>query len=252
MVEGMVVAVPNGVKADGALAAAAAAAKADSPKSVLEDEVILWPADLCVLCAKVFQRLLPFGLFIVLTGVCFFGVQNQKISESKDGNASFATEPVKQEQEDENTDDFVDASSSLPVDHEIASAGVPPVKAMKDEEQLLEPVKQDKVDDFLDASLSIPIDLEAKNGDVSLITEAMKKEEEQLEEARIKAEEEEEARKREEAAKLAFDPKARYSKLDELLTKTQLYSEFLLEKMDKIADVCISHCVLTVFYASLL
>lgn len=141
----------------------------------------------------------------------------------------------------------MDASSSLPVDHEIDSAGVPPVvKAVKDEEQLLEPVKQDKVDDE-DASLSIPIDLEAKNGDVSLITEAMKKEEEQLEEARIKAEEEEEARKREEAAKLAFDPKARYSKLDELLTKTQLYSEFLLEKMDKIADVCISHCVLTVF-----
>jgi len=190
----MVVAVPNGVKADGALAAAVAA-KADSPKSVLEDE---------------------------------------KISESKTGNASFATESFKQEQE--HSDDLVDASSSLPVDHEIDSAGVPPVvKAVKDEEQLLEPVKQDKVDDE-DASLSIPIDLEAKNGDVSLITEAMKKEEEQLEEARIKAEEEEEARKREEAAKLAFDPKARYSKLDELLTKTQLYSEFLLEKMDKIAD----------------
>ncbi|CAD6206448.1 unnamed protein product [Miscanthus lutarioriparius] len=196
MVEGMVVAVPNGVKADGALAAAAA--KADSPKSVLEDE---------------------------------------KISESKNGNASFATETVKQEKDDESSDDFVDASSSLPVHHEIDSAGVPPVvKAVKDEEQLLEPVKQDKVDGFLDASLSIPIDLEAKNGDVSLITEAMKKEEEQLEEARIKAEEEEEARKREEAAKIAFDPKARYSKLDELLTKTQLYSEFLLEKMDKIAD----------------
>ncbi|ONM08730.1 chromatin complex subunit A 106 [Zea mays] len=64
----------------------------------------------------------------------------------------------------------------------------------------------------------------------------MKKEEEQLEEARIKAEEEEEARKREEVAKLAFDPESRYSKLDELLTKTQLFSEFLLEKMDKIAD----------------
>jgi len=176
-------------------------------------------------------------------------LQNQKISESKNGNASFATETVKQEKEDESSDDSVDASSSLPVDHEIDSAGVPPVvKAVKDEEQLLEPVKQDKVDDFLDASLSIPIDLEAKNGDVSLITEAMKKEEEQLEEAQIKAEEEEEARKREEAAKIAFDPKARYSKLDELLTKTQLYSEFLLEKMDKIADVCISHCVLTVFF----
>nr|UQJ81892.1 chromatin complex subunit A 106 [Zea mays] len=195
MVEGMVVAVPNGVKADGA-AATAAAAKADSPKSVLEDE---------------------------------------KISESKNGNASLATEPVKQG--DETSDDFVDAMMSLPVDHEIDSADVPPaVEAVKDEDQLLEPAKEEKFDDFLDAGLSIPIDLEAKNGDVSLITEAMKKEEEQLEETRIKAEEEEEARKREEVAKLAFHPESRYSKLDELLTKTQLFSEFLLEKMDKIAD----------------
>jgi len=49
MVEGMVVAVPNGVKADGALAAAAA--KADSPKSVLEDEVIIWPSRfVCSVC----------------------------------------------------------------------------------------------------------------------------------------------------------------------------------------------------------
>lgn len=171
---------------------------------------------------------------------------NQKISESKNGNASLATEPIKQE--DETSDDFVDAMMSLPVDHEIDSADVPPaVEAVKDEDQLLEPAKEEKFDDFLDAGLSIPIDLEAKNGDVSLITEAMKKEEEQLEEARIKAEEEEEARKREEVAKLAFHPESRYSKLDELLTKTQLFSEFLLEKMDKIADVCISHCVLTVF-----
>jgi ABC-type phosphate/phosphonate transport system permease subunit len=51
MVEGMVVAVPNGVKADDALAAAAAAAKADSPKSVLEDEVIIWPSRfVCSVC----------------------------------------------------------------------------------------------------------------------------------------------------------------------------------------------------------
>lgn len=45
MVEEMVVAVPNGVKAE---AAAAAAATADSPKSVLEDEVIFCSADLCI------------------------------------------------------------------------------------------------------------------------------------------------------------------------------------------------------------
>jgi ATP-dependent DNA helicase len=38
MVEGMVVAVPTGVKAEAA--ADASAPKADSPKSVLEDEVI--------------------------------------------------------------------------------------------------------------------------------------------------------------------------------------------------------------------
>ena len=112
----------------------------------------------------------------------------------------------------------MDASSSLPVDLEIDSASVHPVKK---EEQLLEPVREEEVDGFVDESISMPIDLEAKNGDASLITEAMKKEEEQLEEARVKAEEEEETRKREEAARLAFDPETRYSKLDELLTKTQ-------------------------------
>ena len=132
----------------------------------------------------------------------------------------------------------MDASLSLPVDLEIDSACVHPVKK---EEQLLEPVREEEVDGFVDESISMPIDLEAKNGDASLITEAMKKEEELLEEARIKAEEEEETRKREEAARLAFDPETRYSKLDELLTKTQLFSEFLLQKMDQIADVCVSH-----------
>ena len=142
----------------------------------------------------------------------------------------------------------MDASSSLPVDLEINSASVHPVveeeqllEPVKEEEQLPEPVKEEEVDGFLDESLSVPIDLEAKNGDASLITEAMKKEEELLEEARIKAEEEEETRKREEAARLAFDPEARYSKLDDLLSKTQLFSEFLLQKMDQIADVCVSH-----------
>ncbi|KAL6639160.1 hypothetical protein ACP70R_022890 [Stipagrostis hirtigluma subsp. patula] len=67
----------------------------------------------------------------------------------------------------------------------------------------------------------------------------MKKEDELLEEARIKTEEEEEGRKREEAARLAFDPEARYSMLDELLMKIQLFSEFLLEKMDQITDYLI-------------
>lgn len=105
---------------------------------------------------------------------------------------------------------------------------------LKEEQRLLEPVKEALADRIFD---SLPIDLEAKNGDASLITEAMKKEEQQLEEARLKAQEEEEARKREEAARLAFDPEKRYNKLDELLSQTQLYSEFLLENMDRIAEV---------------
>jgi ATP-dependent DNA helicase len=103
---------------------------------------------------------------------------------------------------------------------------------------LLETLKvEDTADEFLDAPSSLPIDLEAKNGDAALITEVMAKEEEELSQARIKAEEEEEARRREEAARQAVDPKARFNKLDELLTQTQLYSEFLLEKMDQITDV---------------
>lgn len=119
--------------------------------------------------------------------------------------------------------------------------------AVKEEEQLLQSVKEETADDFVDASSSLPIDPEDKSGDASFITEVMKEEEEKLHGARIKAEEEEEARKREEAARLAFDPKARFSKLDELLTQTQLYSEFLLEKMEQITDVRASHCVRTVF-----
>ncbi|KAE8774300.1 Lymphoid-specific helicase [Hordeum vulgare] len=75
---------------------------------------------------------------------------------------------------------------------------------------------------------------EADDGDAGLVTEVMAKEEEELYRARIKAEEEEEARRRE--ARKAFDPNQRFSKLDELLTKTQLYSEFLLEKMEQITD----------------
>ena len=76
-----------------------------------------------------------------------------------------------------------------------------------------------------------------EDGDAGLlVTEVMAKEEEELYQARLKAEEEEEARKRE--ARKAFDPNERFSKLDELLTKTQLFSEFLLERMEQITDVC--------------
>ena len=144
-------------------------------------------------------------------------------SPTKNWGPSPATEPIKQEEE--RADDFVDVSLSLPVKFEASSGDSLPV------------VKEEKADDFVNARSSIPIDLEAKNGDASLVSEVMKKEEEQLEEARLQAEEEEEAQKREEAARLAFDPETRYNKLDELLSKTQLFSEFLLENMDKIADV---------------
>jgi ATP-dependent DNA helicase len=112
------------------------------------------------------------------------------------------------------------------------------LKIEEGEEQLLNSIREDTADGFLDTSSSLPIDLEAKNGDACFITEAMTKEEEQLHQARLKVEEEEEAKRREAARQQALDPKARFSKLDELLTKTQLYSEFLLEKMEQITDVC--------------
>ncbi|OAY70014.1 ATP-dependent DNA helicase DDM1 [Ananas comosus] len=86
-----------------------------------------------------------------------------------------------------------------------------------------------------DDSSSLPLDLAAKNGDTSLISEAMAEEEEKLLVARIKEEEGEEFKVKKEASEQAYDPDVRFSKLDELLTQTQLYSEFLLEKMDDIS-----------------
>ncbi|KAF7009977.1 hypothetical protein CFC21_024457 [Triticum aestivum] len=142
------------------------------------------------------------------------------------------------EAENEKASDFVDASTSLPVKLEASCVGVlvhPIVKAMKAEEQPLHSTNEETSDEFLDVNSSVPIDLEAKNDDASFITEVMTKEEQQLYEARLKVEEEE-ARKREQAARLALDPNACFSKLDELLTETQLYSEFLLEKMEQFTD----------------
>ncbi|XP_037460600.1 ATP-dependent DNA helicase DDM1-like [Triticum dicoccoides] len=89
------------------------------------------------------------------------------------------------------------------------------------EDQLLNSVREGESDEFQD-------------GVAGLVTEVMAKEEDELCQARLKAEEEEEARKRE--ARKAFDPNERFSKLDELLTKTQLFSEFLLERMEQITD----------------
>ncbi|KAF3591234.1 hypothetical protein DY000_02024162 [Brassica cretica] len=73
--------------------------------------------------------------------------------------------------------------------------------------------------------------LVAKNGDSSLISEAMAQEEEQL----LKIREDEEIAKRAAGSGEAPDLNdTQFTKLDELLTQTQLYSEFLLEKMEDI------------------
>ncbi|KAK9285539.1 hypothetical protein L1049_024734 [Liquidambar formosana] len=79
----------------------------------------------------------------------------------------------------------------------------------------------------------IPLSLDAKNGDSSLISRAMAEEEEKLLETRVKEEEDvENVKKEPEEASRLND--SQFTKLDELLTQTQLYSEFLLEKMDDI------------------
>ncbi|KAM7524166.1 hypothetical protein LguiA_014068 [Lonicera macranthoides] len=71
--------------------------------------------------------------------------------------------------------------------------------------------------------------LDAKNGDSSLISKAMTEVEEKLLEERVK---EEEGVNGVDKAPHLND--TQFTKLDELLTQTQLYSEFLLEKMDDI------------------
>ncbi|CAL9049068.1 unnamed protein product [Musa banksii] len=76
---------------------------------------------------------------------------------------------------------------------------------------------------------ALPLEFEAKNGDTSLITDAMEKEEGKLLDARMN-----EAKVKQEMSRDIDDHELRFSKLDELLTQTQLYSEFLLEKMDDI------------------
>ncbi|KAE9466942.1 hypothetical protein C3L33_01131, partial [Rhododendron williamsianum] len=69
--------------------------------------------------------------------------------------------------------------------------------------------------------------LDAKNGDSSLVSRAMAEEEEKLLESRVKEGENHPT----EAPRLND---TQFTKLDELLTQTQLYSKFLLEKMDAI------------------
>ena len=142
----------------------------------------------------------------------------------------------------------IQASMSLPVKLSASSSVAHLiVEELNAEEQLLHSVKEKPADQILDASSSLPVDPEAKNSGPFFITEVMTKEEEKLYEARIKVEEVEEAKRKKEAARLAFDPNARFSKLDELLTQTQQYSEFLLEKMEEITDVRVPHHVMAIF-----
>ncbi|KAL8240546.1 hypothetical protein R6Q59_013901 [Mikania micrantha] len=72
--------------------------------------------------------------------------------------------------------------------------------------------------------------LDAKNGDSYLISDAMAEEEKKLEHQRHLEEE------NEEKAPVPSLNDTQFTKLDELLTQTQLYSEFLLEKMDDITN----------------
>ncbi|XVF17882.1 hypothetical protein REPUB_Repub10bG0162900 [Reevesia pubescens] len=71
--------------------------------------------------------------------------------------------------------------------------------------------------------------LDAKNGDIFLLSEAMVKEEEKLMEARLKEE-----TKQEEPEEAVHLNDTQFTRLDELLTQTQMYSAFLLEKMEDI------------------
>lgn len=86
--------------------------------------------------------------------------------------------------------------------------------------------------------------LEAKNGDSSHVSSAFVKEEEKLLEARVK-EEDTEGKEHEEAPHLDG---SQFTKLDELLTQTQMYSEFLLEKMDDITFVLSREPFLNILY----
>ena len=95
----------------------------------------------------------------------------------------------------------------------------------------------------------ILISLDAKNGDSSLISETMAKEEEILMKERVKEEDTEQVMPQ----KAPHLNDNQFTKLDELLTQTQLYSEFLLEKMDSITIVmsCL-HFLMNLFFLALI
>lgn len=92
------------------------------------------------------------------------------------------------------------------------------------------PVSKDTCKEELAVKLEEEVIFDPENGDATHIPESMAKEEEMLIRARAK-EEEEQLNKLKEVPILND---TQFTKLDELLTQTQLYSEFLLEKMDNI------------------
>lgn len=90
---------------------------------------------------------------------------------------------------------------------------------------------KDICNEKVEVKLEEEILVDGKNGDSLLISTAMVENEEKLLEARLKEEEAELKKEPDESANLND---TQFTKLDELLTKTQMFSEFLLEKMDDI------------------
>ncbi|GMP31755.1 hypothetical protein CsSME_00005835 [Camellia sinensis var. sinensis] len=120
---------------------------------------------------------------------------------------------------------------SLPKISKIWNSEMVPETEVKNEAESPTSVLEDEeiCDEKAGVKLEEEILLDAKNGDSSLISKAMAEEEEKLLEARVK---EEDDRTNEPETPQLND--TQFTKLDELLTQTQLYSEFLLEKMDDI------------------
>ncbi|KAK1274901.1 ATP-dependent DNA helicase DDM1 [Acorus gramineus] len=119
----------------------------------------------------------------------------------------------------------VDSPTSVLGDEDICKAENVPF-----EEEILQQVG---VDNGVASKEEAYLLLDAVNGDSSFISKAMAVEEVKLEEGRAK-DEEKELSDREKVNGTACLTDERFSKLDELLTQTQMYSEFLLEKMDDI------------------
>lgn len=98
------------------------------------------------------------------------------------------------------------------------------------------PVLKDTCKEDLTVKLEEEVSLYSENGDATHIPENMAKEEEILIKTRAKEEEEQLNNLKE----VPILNDTQFTKLDELLTQTQLYSEFLLEKMDNITTTVYS------------